>query len=193
LLTDRGYEVHLTRTGDTLIALDDRSRIANRLKGERPGLFLSIHANAHRSTDVRGFETFFLSDARTDDERRVAEMENAAVEYEDQRPEDDAVGHILNDIRNDFYVRTSNDLAGVVQTNLAGFHSGPDRGVKRAGFRVLVGALMPAVLVEAAFISNPAEARLLGTAAFQQKIAWALADAVDDFFARHGGLWAGSR
>lgn len=177
-----------------MIALDERPRIANRLKDDRAGVFLSIHANAHNSARVRGFETFFLSDARTDDERRVAEMENAAIEFEDRSSGgDDPVGHILNDIRNDFYVRASNDLAGVVQTGLEGFHSGPDRGVKRAGFRVLVGALMPAVLVEVGFISNPTEARLLGTAAFQQKVAWALADGLDDFFARNGGVWARPR
>jgi N-acetylmuramoyl-L-alanine amidase len=117
-------------------------------------------------------------------------MENAAVEYEERPENGDVVDHILNDIRNDFYVRASSDLAEAVQDRLASFHSGPNRGVKRAGFRVLVGALMPAVLVEVAFISNVDEARLLGTSAFQQKVAWGLADAVDGFFERNQHLWA---
>jgi N-acetylmuramoyl-L-alanine amidase len=191
LLRARGYEVHLTRTADTLIALADRPRMANRWKGERPALFLSVHANSVSSSRVQGFETFFLSDARTDDERRVAEMENAAIEFED-RPagNGDTVEQILNDMRNDFYVRASSDLAEMVQDGLASFHTGPNRGVKRAGFRVLVGALMPAVLVEVAFISNPAEARLLGTAAFQDRVTRSLADAVDLFFERNQHLWA---
>jgi N-acetylmuramoyl-L-alanine amidase len=195
VLRQRGYEVRLTRTSDTLIALADRPHMANLWKGSRPALFMSIHANSVRSSSVRGFETFFLSEARTDDERRVAEMENAATEFEDasSRISDDAVVAILNDNLNDFYVRASGDLADVVQDRLASFHTGPNRGVKRAGFRVLVGALMPAVLVEVAFISNRLEARLLGTADFQNTVARNLADAVDVFFARNQHLWSGAR
>lgn len=187
-----GYEVHLTRTTDTLIALDDRPRMANEWKAGRPAaLFLSIHANAF-SAGVQGFETFFLSDARTEDERRVAEMENAAVSYEENgsaEPADD-LEHILNTLRNNFYIHASNDLAELIQAELEAFHPGPNRGVKQAGFRVLVGAFMPAVLVETAFISNPEEARLLATAAFQQKIAWGLAEAIERFFTTHEHLWA---
>lgn len=184
-----GYEVHLTRTRDTLIALADRPRLANRWKAGRPtAVYLSIHANAG-GHHARGFETFFLSEARTDDERRVAEMENAASAYEthttDSLPELEA---IQNGLRNDFYLRASNALAETVQRRLARFHPGPDRGVKQAGFRVLVGAFMPAVLVETAFLSHPAEARLLAASAFQDKIAWALADAIGEFFAAHDEL-----
>jgi N-acetylmuramoyl-L-alanine amidase len=185
-----GYEVHLTRTADTLIALADRPRIANRLKGGRPAaLFLSIHANSGPAR-AAGFETYFLSEARTDDERRVAEMENAAVEYEEVRapaPANDREW-ILQTLRNDFYQRASNDLAEVVQKRLATFHPGPNRGVKQAGFRVLVGAFMPAVLVEMAFISNQHEATLLGSAKFQRQMATALADAVDQYFVAHEHL-----
>jgi N-acetylmuramoyl-L-alanine amidase len=182
-LRKRGYEVRLTRTRDTLIALGDRPRMANDWKRDRPSIFLSLHMNAAASTRVRGFETFFLSEARTDDERRVAEMENASIEFEDAAPRGSDLEFILNGLRNDFYVRASSDLADVVQQGLAGFHNGPDRGVKRAGFQVLVGALMPAVLVEVAFLSNPLEARELGSAAFQKKVALGIADAVDRFFA----------
>jgi N-acetylmuramoyl-L-alanine amidase len=191
ILAERGYEVHYTRTTDTLIALADRPRLANQWKAGRPSaLFLSIHANAGPSK-ATGFETFFLSDARTEDERRVAEMENAAVEYE--RNGDAAalpeIDQIFNSLRNDFYIHASNDLAEAVQARLAAFHPGPNRGVKQAGFRVLVGAFMPAVLIEVAFISNAGEARLLGTASFQQKLARAIADAVDRFFDGHEHLW----
>ncbi len=196
-LRERGYEVRMTRTTDTLIALADRPRMANRWKNGRPAaLFVSIHANAYRGS-AEGFETYFLSDARTDDERRVAEMENAAVAYE-ERPAQaagDDVGQILNGLRNDFYVHASDDLAEEVQRELAGFHPGPNRGVKQAGFRVLVGAFMPAVLVETAFISDRAEERLLATDGFQQKLALAIGDAIDRFFDRHEHLWvsAGGR
>lgn len=193
ILRDRGYEVHLTRTADTLISLADRPRIANRLRADRPGaVFLSIHANSAPSTTARGFETFFLSEARTEDERRVAEAENAAVRFEDQPvvPTDDGLDRILYNLRSDFLTRASHDLAAVMQEKMATVHPGPNRGVKRAGFYVLVGAIMPAVLIETAFLSNRAEADLLGTRDFQQKIAWGIADGVDEFFKRHEHLWA---
>ena len=194
VLAERGYEVRMTRTTDTLIPLGARPHMANEWRGSRPGLFLSIHANGVTHRGVNGFETFLLSDARTDDERRVAEMENAAVAYE--RPEEtvatDDLGLILNNLRNDYYIRASHTLASLVQDELDSFHRGNNRGVKQAGFRVLVGAFMPAVLVELAFISNPAEERLLGSGRFQVQSAEAIADAVDRFFASQGELWRGA-
>jgi N-acetylmuramoyl-L-alanine amidase len=194
LLRDRGYEVHLTRTTDTLIALADRPHMANQWKDGRPAaLFVSIHANAGH-TKAQGYETYFLSEARTEDERRVAEMENAAVAYEEPTAtKGPAIEQLLTGLRNDYYQRASNDFAEVIQRELAAFHPGPGRGVKQAGFRVLVGAVMPAVLVEIAFISNPAEARLLGTAAFQDKIAWGLSRSITSFFDSHEHLWAATR
>jgi N-acetylmuramoyl-L-alanine amidase len=194
VLADRGYEVRMTRTRDTLIGLYDRAPMANEWRGNRPGLFLSIHANGVDDRRVTGYETFFLSDARTEDERRVAEMENAAVDYE---PAARVVGNndinlILNNLRNDFYIRASNELAGLVQHELDGFHRGHDRGVKQAAFVVLIGAFMPAVLIETAFISNPQEERLLGSGSFQVDMAEAIADAVDEFFEENRGLWRGA-
>lgn len=188
-LRERGYEVHLTRTTDTLIALADRPHRANQWKNGRPAtVFVSIHANSGASA-ARGFETYFLSQARTDDERRVAEMENSAVQYEEKKgPAAPELDQIVSGLKNDFYQRASNALAESVQSNLAAVHPGPNRGVKQAGFRVLVGAVMPAVLVEMAFISNNEEARLLGTSAFQQKIAFSLAAAIDRFFDTHEQL-----
>jgi N-acetylmuramoyl-L-alanine amidase len=194
VLRQRGYEVHLTRTRDTLIALADRPKLANRWRGDRPvAVFLSIHANSAPTTAARGFETFFLSDARTDDERRVAEMENEAVRFEDRpaTPQGGGLDQILNSLTSDFLLRASNDLASVTQQKLAAFHPGPNRGVKRAGFLVLVGAIMPAVLIETAFISNRDEAAQLATQSFQEKIAYGIADSVDEFFRRNEHLWVG--
>jgi N-acetylmuramoyl-L-alanine amidase len=191
VLAGRGYLVHMTRTTDTLVNLAHRSQMANEWRGTRPGLFLSIHANGVTDPRVRGFETFFLSDARTEDERRVAEMENAAVKYEtpDRVGGSTDIDFILNNLRNDYYIRASHDLAGLVQDSFTGFHVGANRGVKQAGFRVLVGAFMPAVLIELGFMSNPAEERLLGSAAFQGRAATAIADAVDRFFEKQADLW----
>jgi N-acetylmuramoyl-L-alanine amidase len=194
MLRERGYEVHLTRTRDTLIALDDRPHKANEWKNGRPAaVFMSIHANSG-VRGSKGFETYFLSTARTDDERRVAEMENAAVQYEDRPPSDNTseLDLIFSGLKNDFYQRASNSLAELIQGNLATIHPGPNRGVRQAGFRVLVGAVMPAVLVEVGFMSDAGEARLLATAAFQQKLAWSLAQAVDRFFAVHETILSSS-
>jgi N-acetylmuramoyl-L-alanine amidase len=196
VLRDRGYEVHLTRTTDTLIALVDRPRLANKWRGDRQGaVFISIHANSAVSTAARGFETFFLSEARTEDERRVAQMENEAIRFEDtpSRPPAGGLDQVLGALRSDFLTRASHDLAAIMQDRMATFHPGPNRGVKRAGFYVLVGAVMPAVLVEAAFISHREEADLLGTQAFQQNLAWGIADGVDEFFRRNEHLWSNGR
>jgi N-acetylmuramoyl-L-alanine amidase len=190
VLLARGYEVHLTRTTDTLISLADRPRMANRWKGSEPGaLYISIHNNSGVPA-AHGFETYFLADASTDDERRVADMENAAIKYEKStRPIGSELDQVLNGLRNDFYLKASNTFADVVQHDMAKFHPGPNRGVKRANFRVLIGALMPAVLVEVAFISNPREADLLGSSAFQDKVAYSLAQSVDAFFHDNEALW----
>ncbi|MFW5951144.1 MAG: N-acetylmuramoyl-L-alanine amidase family protein [Gemmatimonadota bacterium] len=195
VLAERGYDIRMTRTTDTLIALGDRPHMANEWRGNRPGLFLSIHANYVSDRRVRGFETFFLSDARTDDERRVAEMENAAVAFES--PEDrvvptDHLALIRSGLRNESYIRASYDLAGLIQDEVGAFHRGRNRGVKQAGFIVLIGAVMPAVLVELAFISNPEEERLLASGSFQVDVAEGIADAVDRFFDGSGGRWIGA-
>ncbi|MBR9988175.1 MAG: N-acetylmuramoyl-L-alanine amidase [Gemmatimonadetes bacterium] len=196
VLEERGYEVHLTRTTDTYVSLYDRPRLANEWKGDRPvAVFLSIHANAATASSARGFETFFLSEARTEDERRVAEMENESLRFDDHSHAVAEAGldQVLSTLRSDFLMRASHDLAAVVQERMADFHPGPNRGVKRAGFVVLVGTVMPAVLIETAFISNRDDARLLGTQSFQQKIAWGIADSVEEFFTRNEHLWEDGR
>jgi N-acetylmuramoyl-L-alanine amidase len=192
ILEERGYEVHLTRSTDTYISLYDRPRMANEWKGNRPvAVFLSIHANSAPATSARGYETFFLSEARTEDERRVAEMENESLRFDVHGPSapQAELDQVLNTLRSDFLMRASHELASVIQQHMAGFHPGPNRGVKRAGFVVLVGTVMPAVLIETGFMSNREEARLLGTQSFQQKVAWGIADSVDEFFSRNEHLW----
>ena len=184
-----GYEVHLTRSTDTLISLFDRPRLANEWRdGRAAALFVSIHANSHRDAGAAGFETFILSEARTADERAVAERENAASSYDDREGPQDELSFILSDLRNEFYVHASHDLATLVQNQIDPFHPGSNRGVKQAAFVVLVGAYMPAVLVETAFVSNPAEARLLASSSFQDSMAMALSRAVHDYFETHAYL-----
>jgi N-acetylmuramoyl-L-alanine amidase len=188
-LNNRGYDVVMTRTTDTLIALDDRGRIANRSKGD---LFISVHVNAANPNwrdphAARGFETYFLAEAKTEDERRVARMENEVVRFENETnaPKNDPLGFIINDMAQNEHLRESNDLAAGIQDALHRVHPGPSRGVKQAGFRVLVTAYMPAVLVEIGFGTNASEAAFISSDAGQRTLATAIADAAAEYLARY--------
>jgi N-acetylmuramoyl-L-alanine amidase len=189
----------MTRDRDTLIALSDRGRIANRAQGD---LFLSVHVNAanlrwHDPAGARGFETFFLAEAKTDDERRVADIENEAVKYEAESdtPAGDPLSFILNDMKQNEYLRESSELASTIQTSLRAVHPGSNRGVKQAGFRVLVTAFMPAVLVEIGFGSNRADAEYISSESGQRALADAMADAAVEYLTQYDrrGSAAGGR
>jgi N-acetylmuramoyl-L-alanine amidase len=188
-LRARGIDVVMTRTTDTLIALSDRGKIANDHHGD---LFLSIHVNAanpawHEPAAARGFETYFLAEAKTEDARRVAQMENEAVRFETNPDgtKNDPLNFILNDMKQNQHLRESSELADIIQRRLARIHPGPDRGVKQAGFRVLVTAYMPAVLVEIGFGTNAAEARYLDNPVDQREIAQSIAAATAAYLARY--------
>jgi N-acetylmuramoyl-L-alanine amidase len=183
LQQDPTLDVRLTRSRDTLIALRDRARFANGWRAEgQPALFMSIHCNAHNSRSERGYETFFLSEARTADARRVQAMEDAAEQYEERPTGRDPLSFIMTDLRQNQYLRESSDWAQMIQDRLREVHPGPNRGVKQAGFAVLVGAFMPAVLVEVGFISNRGEEEMLEDGRQQDTLARQLAAGVQDFF-----------
>jgi N-acetylmuramoyl-L-alanine amidase len=184
LREDPSLEVRMTRDRDTLIALHDRARLANRWRDEgQPALFISVHCNANPSRSEKGYETYFLAEARTADAQRVEAFENASVRYEDA-PVGGPLAFILTDLRQNQHLRESSDWAQLIQNRLREIHPGPNRGVKQAGFAVLRGAFMPAVLVEIGFVSNPAEERLLTGDEMQREVAAQLARSVHDFFAR---------
>ncbi|HUQ82426.1 MAG TPA: N-acetylmuramoyl-L-alanine amidase [Gemmatimonadaceae bacterium] len=187
VFAERGVNVIMTRSTDTLIALNDRGRIANAKKGD---VFLSIHVNAanprwKQPGAARGFETYFLSEARTEDARRVEAMENEVVKYEiaNDVAANDPLSFIVHDMEQNQHLRESSDLAAIMQRSLAKSHPGPNRGVKQAGFRVLVTAFMPAVLVEIGFGTNEAEARYLRDPERQRQIATSIADATMEYLA----------
>ncbi|HSM05608.1 MAG TPA: N-acetylmuramoyl-L-alanine amidase [Longimicrobiales bacterium] len=197
LRKDPTLEVHMTRDDDTLVPIWERGEIATRIRGDRPGIFLSIHANSWNVRSVRGVETYFLSEARTEHEARVAALENSAMELEQGRSGPDAseLGFIISELLNLDFQRWSADLAGDIQTRLAAVHPGPDRGVKQAPLAVLTNAMMPSVLIEVGFITNPSEEETIGRAEFQRSVAEATAEAVRDFFRRYppGASSAASR
>jgi N-acetylmuramoyl-L-alanine amidase len=189
LRRESDLEVHLTRDDDTFVDLWDRGDIATSLKGERPGIFVSIHGNSfpeQRST--RGFETYFLSEARTDHERRVSAIENAPLRLGgqaiDQADEPD-LDFILGDLLNLDHQHWSALLAEMSQEELDDFHPGPNRGVKQGVLAVLTNALMPSVLVEIGYLSNSEESRLLSEGTFQTEAADALARSIIRFFERY--------
>jgi N-acetylmuramoyl-L-alanine amidase len=185
LREDAGFEVRMTRDRDTLIALTDRTRLANGWRAEgQDAVFISIHTNASTQRSAWGFETFFLSEALTEDARRVAEMENSAQRFESPGTQLDPMSFIFHDLRQNKYLRDSSDWAAMIQRRLATIHPGPNRGVKQAGFVVLNGAFMPAVLVELGFISHAREEQLLVNVDHQRKLAAQLATAVKEFFDR---------
>lgn len=188
-LRARGLRVVYTRTTDTLIALSDRGRIANQAGGD---IFISIHVNAANlgwrdPAASRGFETYFLAEAKTEDARRVEQMENQSVRFETDSnvSKDDPLSYILSDMKQNEHLRESSELAEIIQEHLATMHPGPDRGVKQAGFRVLVTAFMPAVLVEIGFGTNASEAAFLNNPRHQVQIARAIADAAQEYLRRY--------
>ncbi|MFI5246607.1 MAG: N-acetylmuramoyl-L-alanine amidase [Gemmatimonadales bacterium] len=188
-LESRGVDVLMTRVTDTLIALGDRGKIANRAKGD---MFISIHVNAANPNwkdpaAARGFETYFLAEAKTEDERRVAKMENEVVRFESSgdAASESGLDFILKDMAQNEQLRESSDLAGTIERRLAHIHPGPDRGVKQAGFMVLVTAFMPSVLVEVGFGTNAAEAAYISSDAGQRTIAGAVADAAIEYLAHY--------
>jgi N-acetylmuramoyl-L-alanine amidase len=185
-LRARGMDVVMTRTRDTLIALDDRGRIANEVHGD---VFVSIHVNAanlawHKPAEARGYETYFLAEAKTEDARRVERMENESVHFEtnsSSSEKDDPLNFIKLDMAQNEHLRESSELAAMIQRRLGLMHPGPSRGVKQAGFRVLVTAYMPAVLVEIGFGTNAEEARFITNPEKQRDIANAVAAAVGEY------------
>lgn len=190
LRADEGLEVYMTRDRDEFVPLWERGEQATLWKGERPGVFISIHANSSpRDASIRGFETYFLSEARTEHERRVAANENAPLLLDDPSgdgsSQDADLTSILRELRSLDHQHWSSLLAEGIQVELEAVHPGPNRGVKQGPFAVITNALMPAVLVELGFVSNREEERVLSRGEFQSDVARALANAIREFYQRY--------
>ena len=181
LVRDRlDVKVLFSRDGDHFVTLRDRTSFANR---ERADLFVSIHANAHREAWSSGVETYFLSSEATDNTaRQVAALENAVVQLEKPAAASaragtrmDTVKQILWDLAQSEFQLESSRLAEVVQDSMTQVLRMPNRGVKQAGFYVLGGAAMPAILVEIGFVTNPKEERRLKDSRYRDEVAQAIA------------------
>jgi N-acetylmuramoyl-L-alanine amidase len=177
-----GIKVILSRGDDTFVPLRERTSFANR---QRADLFVSIHANADRDLTSQGVEIYFLSSEATDGKaRHVAALENAVVKLEKPAARGrgaDAVKSILWDLAQSEYQVESSHLAEIALDSMTRTLHIPNRGVKQAGFYVLGGAAMPAVLIEIGFVSNVREEKRLRDPHYRDEIAHAIFDGVAEY------------
>jgi N-acetylmuramoyl-L-alanine amidase len=174
-----GARVVLTREDDSLVSLDQRTALANQYKAD---LFLSVHLNAAVVKDAKGSETYFLSLEASDElARRAAETENASASSAAAPDPSSDLKLILWDLAQQAYLDESSRFAQAVQEEMNAATGVGNRGVKQAPFKVLVGATMPAALVEVGFISNPEEEEKLQTDSFQNLMVDAIVRAVQRY------------
>jgi N-acetylmuramoyl-L-alanine amidase len=178
---DPGISVVLTRDEDRLLGLDERTAIANH---NRADLFVSIHVNASPALAANGAETYFLASQATDDEARtLAALENRAASSTASEAPPGKLDLVLWDLAQNQYLAESAALAEAIQGHLNLLTGTRNRGVRQAPFRVLMGATMPAVLVEVGFISNPEEEAKLRTPSYQRQVVAAMTAAIREFLA----------
>ena len=186
LLTKRGYKVLYTRSTDVFINLRSRTAFAAKKNAD---MFISIHANAAPNASsalkMSGVETFFLSPARSERSKNAAALENRG-DLEDMNTFSKQT--FLNFLNREKII-SSNKLAIDIQSYMLSSvkksFSSRDGGVREAPFWVLVGATMPAVLVEIGYITHPEEGKNLGKSAYQDRIAQGIANGVDAYFQKN--------
>jgi len=172
-----------TRKEDSFIDLYKRGKIANENNGK---LFISIHCNATKKkpTDVNGTEVYLLRPGRTEEAIDIAEMENSVIEYEDNPQRYEKLtdeNFILVSMAHSAYMKYSEKFAELLHKEFDANLKLKSRGVKQAGFYVLVGASMPSVLVETGFISNKDDAKFLKSAAGQKQVAESIFSAIKTY------------
>ena len=185
ILLKRGYTVYMTRNADNFVKLRKRTQFANKKKAD---LFLSIHANSvpkRNRKKAQGIETYFLSTKRSQRAENTLKAENADI----SKLEKNAMNTTLHLMSRE-KIFASNKLAIDLQQNMLAslkpkYKSVKDGGVRSGPFWVLVGAEMPAVLIEIGFISHPTEATRMVNHRYQQKQALGIANGVDRYFAKN--------
>ncbi|NKQ41118.1 MAG: AMIN domain-containing protein [Sulfurovum sp.] len=179
-----GFRVHMTRSSDRFIKLRNRTKYANKKSADA---FVSIHANAiggKRKYTAEGIETYFLQVTRSARSKRVAARENSAV----FRAKDKISKSVILNLMTAPKIVMSNKLAIDVQRGMLGnvkrkFRNVADHGVRSGPFWVLVGAQMPAVLVEVGYITHPKEKKRLVNPLYQDLIAKGIAEGISNYFA----------
>jgi len=173
-LRDKGIAVQLTRTDDRTLTLRQRTEIADRANAD---LFVSIHANASPTRTQRGYETYVLTTKGVDVDARALRAEPVTP-----RPGVDAdIALVLDDVERGAAQWEAADLAARMQRALKDRRGAEgDRGVRQDSEHVLLGATMPAVLVEVGFIDHPIEGKELAEPNVQAQLAAAIAEAIED-------------
>lgn len=179
----KDVKVVFTRKDDTFVDLYKRGKIANEHDGK---LFISIHCNStpKKPTDANGFEVYLLRPGRTKEAIAIAEFENSVIQYEEnpqryQKLTDE--NFILVSMAQAAYMRYSEKFAEFLHNEFSRHPKLQSRGVKQAGFYVLVGASMPNVLIESGFLSNPADAKYLSTKTGQKEFAAYIFEAIKKY------------
>ncbi|WP_181228224.1 N-acetylmuramoyl-L-alanine amidase family protein [Helicobacter pylori] len=185
-LKKRGYSVLLTRDKDIYIDLVARTELANKKSAD---LFISVHANSipkHSTSNAHGIETYFLSTARSERARKVAEQENK----DDVNLMDYFSKSLLLNSLNTQRLIVSNKLAidvqyGMLQSIRKNYPDVVDGGVREGPFWVLAGALMPSILIEIGYNSHAIESRRIQSKPYQKILAKGIADGIDSFFSKN--------
>jgi N-acetylmuramoyl-L-alanine amidase len=179
-----GVKVVYTRKDDTFVPLDKRGQIANAAEGK---LFISIHCNATEAkpSNAKGFEVYILRPGRTAEAIRIAEFENSVIklekDYEKRYAKLDDENFVLVNMAQSAYVKYSERFAEMLHEEVKGSRQITSKGVKQAGFYVLVGASMPGVLIESGFVSNRNEEQFLSTNAGQEHMARLFYNSIADY------------
>ncbi len=185
-LKKRGYSVLLTRDKDIYIDLVARTELANKKGAD---LFISVHANSipkHSTSNAHGIETYFLSTARSERARKVAEQENK----DDVNLMDYFSKSLLLNSLNTQRLIVSNKLAidvqyGMLQSIRKNYPDVVDGGVREGPFWVLAGALMPSILIEIGYNSHAIESKRIQSKPYQKILAKGIADGIDSFFSKN--------
>lgn len=177
-------KVVYTRKTDRFVELYRRGQIANENQGK---LFISIHCNAleRKPSSVNGFEIYLLRPGKTEDAIKVAQKENAVVkleqDYQDRYQDITEENFIILTMAQSAYMHNSETFAGFLQEEMEKHMHAESRGVKQAGFYVLVGASMPNVLIETGYLSNPHDEKFLRSPEGQQTVAESIFRALERY------------
>lgn len=177
VLEKKGFEIVMTRDKDIFISLNERTEIASKTKAD---LFVSIHANSNPSKGIQGLEVYTLKDLNAEDKKEEQRLNNRNLLLNclevDKNNSD--VSNIIADM---LYTHKQND-ADILALNLSakttGLLKARNLGRKKSRFYVLRNTLIPSILVEVGFLTNPKEENLLSTPAYRQRIAIGLANSI---------------
>ena len=175
-------KVIYTRTEDIFIPLWKRTKMANESNGK---MFISIHLNGNPNKTAYGFETYLLRPGKTEDAIEVASRENEVIKFEEKSKDKykDVSGEslIMATMAQSIFMKESEELASIIQEEMVKKVKSKNRGVKQAGFQVLIGASMPNVIIEAGFLTNRNEEKNLRNPKYRQTIANSIYKAIIKF------------